>query len=317
VTPESAPLQLIAVPTVQLEVAVKDKDGNPLDREVEWSSNREDIATVDDGLVTAVGEGVAIITASSGGESDFATITVERAPVDDVLVEPASLQLEPGDTEELTVTLHDANDGVLTGRTVTYSSDDEDVATVNGDGLVTAEGAGEATITVESEGMEAEVAVEVVAPAVPEDQYEDNDERSSATDLSVWHGVRTEDDLLEIVGTFDDPGSDTSDWYVFKVTENHTPAVCTGPWEPLDFTATLAGIPEGSNYDIAAVFWRFEDGPFVPWGSMQTPGNASEVFSKSITGNCAGPSAFEFLVHVSHVSGPAGAYTLSMVFEVP
>lgn len=45
-----------------------------------------------------------------------------------------------------------------------YSSSDEDVATVNGDGVITAESEGTATITVTYEGESAEVSVTVEEP---------------------------------------------------------------------------------------------------------------------------------------------------------
>lgn len=48
---------------------------------VTWKSSDTSVATVSqDGTVTAVGEGTAIITATVGGVSASATVTVERGP---------------------------------------------------------------------------------------------------------------------------------------------------------------------------------------------------------------------------------------------
>jgi len=58
-----------------------------------------------------------------------------------------------GQTVQLTATLKDANGNILTGRTVTWSSNQTTVATVNATGRVTARAAGSATITATSEGQ--------------------------------------------------------------------------------------------------------------------------------------------------------------------
>jgi len=67
--------------TVQLTATPRTHDGRSLDsRPVHWSSSDEGVATVDNsGLVTAVAEGTATITAMSGGRRGTATITVYTA----------------------------------------------------------------------------------------------------------------------------------------------------------------------------------------------------------------------------------------------
>ncbi len=64
--------------TVQLTAEVRDSAGELMpDEPVTWSSDRSGVATVDsNGLVTAVGEGSAIITASAGGVNGSADIGV-------------------------------------------------------------------------------------------------------------------------------------------------------------------------------------------------------------------------------------------------
>src|SRR5205085_2012836 len=56
-------------------------------------------------------------------------------------------------TVQLTATPKDANGNPLSGRVVTWSSNNTAVARVNGSGLVTGVGAGTATITATSEGQ--------------------------------------------------------------------------------------------------------------------------------------------------------------------
>lgn len=73
-------------------------------------------------------------------------------PVAVVMVEPASASLVVQQTQQLTATLRDAANQVLTGRAVSWISGAPSVATVGAGGLVTAVGPGTATITATSEG---------------------------------------------------------------------------------------------------------------------------------------------------------------------
>ena len=140
--------------TVQLSATPTDANGNPLTgRVITWASSDNTIASVNgSGLVTGVAAGGPVtITATSEGKSGTASITV-TAPVATVTVSPAPASVQAGQTQQLTATLKDANGNILTGRTVTWSSNNTTVATVNGSGLVTAKTAGSATIMATSEG---------------------------------------------------------------------------------------------------------------------------------------------------------------------
>jgi len=153
VTPSSATVAIGQ--TVQLTATPKDANGNPLTgRAISWSSSDNNVATVNSsGLVTGVVAGSVTITATSEGQSGTASITVSGVPVATVAVTPPSASVQAGQTQQLTATLKDANGNVLTGRTVTWSSNNTTVASVNGTGLVTAKVAGSATITATSEGQ--------------------------------------------------------------------------------------------------------------------------------------------------------------------
>ncbi|PYP18109.1 MAG: hypothetical protein DMD52_02690 [Gemmatimonadetes bacterium] len=154
--------------TVQLIATPKDANGNPLaGRVVTWASGNTAVATVSgSGLVTGVAAGSATITATSEGQSGTASVTVIFVPVAAVIVSPPSPSVQAGFTVQLTATPEDANGAPLSGRTVTWSSDNTAVATVNGSGLVTAVAAGSATITATSEGKSGTAAV-TVTPAPP------------------------------------------------------------------------------------------------------------------------------------------------------
>src|SRR6266403_1592751 len=83
-------------------------------------------------------------------------------PVASVTVTPATTNMSDGQTVQLTATAKDANGNPLTGRAMAWSSNNTSVATVSGRGLVTAVGAGSATITATSEGQSGTAAITVV-----------------------------------------------------------------------------------------------------------------------------------------------------------
>jgi len=125
--------------TVQLELSVLDADGNEIQgRTATWESSLETVATVDEnGLVTARGEGSATIRASVDGVEGEATISVIKAPVANVTLIPDSAMLGVGNTVVLSARVEDAVGGELPGREVSWSSDDESIATVDDTGEVT------------------------------------------------------------------------------------------------------------------------------------------------------------------------------------
>jgi len=86
---------------------------------------------------------------------------IELGPVATVEVTPASSQISAGDFLLLTATLRDANGSVLTGRAVTWASDQPSVASVNASGVVIGTGPGTAVITAESEGISGSATVTV------------------------------------------------------------------------------------------------------------------------------------------------------------
>ena len=74
-------------------------------------------------------------------------------PVASVQITPALDTVRAGETIQLAAVARDANGNVLTGRALTWATDDPAVATVDAAGLVTGVGNGEATITATSEGQ--------------------------------------------------------------------------------------------------------------------------------------------------------------------
>ena len=130
-------------------------------KEVTWASSEPKVATVDkDGKVSAVGVGEATITVTSKADSTkFATcaVIVTYADVTSVSLDKETLDLTKGETAALTATVEPAT----ADQTVIWKSDNEDVATVDNSGKVTAVGVGKAIITATSGGMTAECKVTV------------------------------------------------------------------------------------------------------------------------------------------------------------
>jgi len=154
--------------TAQLVAQPLDAQGNVLSgRSVTWSSSRPSVATVSaTGTVTAVSPGSAIITANVEGKSGVGAITVAASPVASVAVSPTSATLTVGQTVQLGAQPRDASGRSLSGRTVTWSTNRSDVATVTSTGTVTAVSAGTATITASSEGRTATATMVVQSPGV-------------------------------------------------------------------------------------------------------------------------------------------------------
>jgi uncharacterized protein YjdB len=158
--------------STQATATLKDSSGNVLTgRTITWASSNTAVATVSaSGMVTAVAQGTAPITATSGGKSGSVTLTVAApapAPVATVTVSLALTSLKTGQTTQASATLKDANGNTLTGRTVAWASNNVAVATVSSTGLVTAVAVGSAQITATSEGQSGSASLTVSAPAPP------------------------------------------------------------------------------------------------------------------------------------------------------
>jgi hypothetical protein len=102
---------------------------------------------------------MALWTLSSCGGSDLAS--GPDLAVASVTVAPSHSRIAPSATVQLQATILDANGSSLSGRQVTWSSNDDGVATVSSEGLVTGVAAGSATITATSEGKSETAVVEV------------------------------------------------------------------------------------------------------------------------------------------------------------
>ena len=118
---------------------------NAPDKTVTWTSSDPEVATVEDGKVTGIKEGKAVITASANGKSAECKVTVEPDVVDfDITISPVdSKVLTRGLQQDKSVKLiatyrRTDNDKDYVPTVTGWKSSDETVATVDSEGNVTA-----------------------------------------------------------------------------------------------------------------------------------------------------------------------------------
>lgn len=139
------------------------KPDNATDKSVTWSSNNTSVATIDsNGKVMAVSAGSATITCKANdgsGVQATCIVTVTAKPENISL--PAEATVVAGKTITLTPTIT-PSDAVTT---LTWTSDDKSIATVDANGVVTGVKKGQTFINVETDnGLEAYCKLTVTAP---------------------------------------------------------------------------------------------------------------------------------------------------------
>ena len=136
---------------------------NVTDRTIKWATSNPSVVAVDGhGLVMALKDGVADITATSGSKSATCKVTVEKIGVEEISLTPSELNLTEGETYSLSATVLPEN---ATDKTVTWTSDAPTLAKVDPAGRVTAVKAGTAAIMAEAGGKFAICSVSI-APKV-------------------------------------------------------------------------------------------------------------------------------------------------------
>lgn len=195
-----------------LSARILDQHGRVLEGEpVSWSTDDPSVASVDGtavagaGVVTAVDNGSATVTAVSGNLEGTAAVAVTQQAVRVEMVAAPDTLRRYGDTVRVAVRAFDANGHPVRPGALEWTTSDSSVAVVDGTGLVTAVGNGSATI---SAGPGEAAAVEVV---VHDREAEDREallalrqaigprrlERRGwdpSKPISTWWGVTTEEE---------------------------------------------------------------------------------------------------------------------------
>lgn len=142
--------------TLIIEANVLPMDSS--DKEIEWNSEDENIASVSNGVVTGVNPGSTIISATvQNGVKESVEITVLET-ISDIEVESISLDsdeisLEIGESYTLYPTILPEN---ATDKTVAFNSSDPNVATVDIAGRITAISPGKVEISVSAVNLKSD-----------------------------------------------------------------------------------------------------------------------------------------------------------------
>ena len=204
VSPDAVVLEALG-DTLRLAAEVQDQAGRPMPGEaVVWAASDTLVARVDStGLLTAVGNGEAAVTAASGPVSGDAAVQVLQV-ARTVLLTPAADTLVLGDSLRLAAEAFDAGGHPVDGAAFAWSSSDPSIAAVDESGVVRGVGEGTAEITVAAGSARQASRIWVFSPdraslvalyeAANGDGWTDGRNWTSDRPLSEWFGVEADAD---------------------------------------------------------------------------------------------------------------------------
>jgi len=204
---------------------------NPSDstvRAVTWSSSDPSVATVNatTGAVTAVADGTAIITATAEGKTAQVTVYVTTAVTSVTIDQGSTKAMIKGDTDTLTATVlpNDATD-----KTVSWSSNQPGIVSVDSHGNISAVGGGTAIITAKAGAETSTITINV---RVPITRFELALEDQNPT---ILRGAKNAKTLTTIIG----PDDATDDRTITWTSSDDTIAT-------VDSTGKVTGLKEGT-----------------------------------------------------------------------
>lgn len=162
-TPTTVAVSSVSLSKTSITLTEGDKEtltatvlpNNATDKTVEWSSSNTSVASVSNGTVTAIKAGTTTITVKTkdGGKTAACAVSVKTKviAVTGVTLNKTELTLTEGNSETLSATVKPDD---ATDKTVSWTSSDATVASVDDNGKVTAVKAGTATITVKTKDGE-------------------------------------------------------------------------------------------------------------------------------------------------------------------
>lgn len=136
----------IAVGQDPLTLSATISPDNAADKSLTWTSSNPSVATVNNGVITAVDAGTTTITADASGKTATCEVTVIML-VESVTLNKTELIIKEGTSETLEAVVKPDN---ATDKTVTWTSSNTTVATVDSSGKVDAKVPGTAVITATS-----------------------------------------------------------------------------------------------------------------------------------------------------------------------
>ena len=205
---------------------------------VEFTSSDSRIASVGkDGKVMGLRAGTAEITIKVGEFTKKITITVNPVLVTKISVSKDALKIKVGETDTIAYGVEPDN---ATNQVAEFASSDEAIATVDGEGKVTAVAEGTAVITLTIDSQTAEVTVTVLPADVLPSSVRIKPLES--TDLAVGEEVQLEGFILPADAVQDALVWSSSDEAIAKVTaEGKVTAVAVGE---VEISLTLENYPD-------------------------------------------------------------------------
>lgn len=162
--PPAPPADPVPLALNQSKITIRVGDKGRLDftggtGEVTWTSSNDQIASVEGGTITGLAGGTVTITAASGEETAACEVKVEGEPWVNPNVDVSNIRLNKDDftfgKDEVSPKLKVKG----TDSPVTWASNNTDVATVDGDGVVKWVGKGTTTVTATVDGITLECIV--------------------------------------------------------------------------------------------------------------------------------------------------------------
>ena len=138
---------------------------NATNKNIDWSSTDESVATVKNGVIEGKGPGKTTVTVKTQDKGLTAscevTVTAKVISVESVELNKTSTTIKEGTTETLIATVLPEN---ATDQNVNWSSADESIVTVK-DGVIEGKGPGKTTVTVTTVDKELKASCEVTVEA--------------------------------------------------------------------------------------------------------------------------------------------------------
>lgn len=293
--------------TIKAEVA----PANATSNYKTWTSSDTKVASVDGwGRVYGVAPGNCDITVktASGGYTATCKVTVKPIAETEISVEPTELTVYYDETDIVTATVGPAN---ASYKTVTWSSADESIATVDETGKIKGVGLGTTTVTATSvNGLKAscKVTVAVRMPTEPET-------------LDLWKSDNA--GFRGLYGAASDEGkaAGTGNWLKFENGAATWTANETGKVR----TATLT-LSTGSSITITQLdgkdftgTWTVKSRLFNPNSAVPgkpkgtTGADASSVTIASVSGE---PETLDGHINAFELSGLYNAATMKVAFDI-
>lgn len=188
---------------------------NATNSNVSWTISNENVATVEDGIITAVSAGVCTITVTSedGGFSSSCEITVihPTISVTGISLDKSTVDMIIGESQTIYATLTPSN---ADNQKISWTSSDNSIVTVS-NGVLTANGIGTASITAISDDGKYTAMCNVTVVEKPQL------EQVSAPKSSIANGYISIDTKVYI-------SSDTASAKIYYTTDGSQPSATNG-----------------------------------------------------------------------------------------